>query len=440
MVTDSFPLSQRLDQLFPHLVRQRVRHWKFGTRMQGCHERAIERAIATSRPGSAKQVAHYGRSDMGGRARADTIRRLADAPPTTMKLPTQEKRADPKTLSFVLLMVIVTLAFGLILWPFWGAVFWGVIIAILFAPLQRLVVRRIRRRTWAAIATLAIILLIVTPPLLLMVATLVQEGSGVYARIKSGELNFGRYFQEIVGALPPWFTEVMDRFGISNFADIEKRLTSAVAQASQMIATQVLGIGQNTLEFVVSFFIALYLAFFLLRDGPSLALRVKAAIPLDESHKQELARKFATVIRATVKGNIVIAIIQGTLGGLALWFLDVRGALLWAVLMAFLSLLPAVGAGLIWGPVAVYLLITGSVIQGAGLIVFGVLVIGMVDNVLRPILVGKDTRMPDYVVLISTLGGLAVFGINGFIIGPVIAAMFIAVWDIYVTERSTSSD
>ena len=152
-------------------------------------------------------------------------------------------------------------------------------------------------------------------------------------------------------------------------------------------------------------------------------------------HKQALARKFATVIRATVKGNIVIALIQGTLGGLALWALDVRGALVWAVLMAFLSLLPAVGAGLIWGPVAVYLLITGSVIQGAGLIAFGVLVIGMVDNLLRPILVGKDTRMPDYVVLLSTLGGLAVFGINGFIIGPVIAAMFIAVWDIYVRER-----
>ena len=233
---------------------------------------------------------------------------------------------------------------------------------------------------------------------------------------------------------------MLDRFGIGNLVDIEQRLTSAVAQASQLIATQALGIGQNTLEFVVGFFIALYLAFFLLRDGPALARRIKAAIPLDEPHKLALAQKFATVIRATVKGNIVIAVIQGTLGGLAFWVLDVRGALLWAVLMAFLSLLPAVGAGLIWGPVAVYLLVTGSVVQGAGLIAFGVLVIGMVDNVLRPILVGKDTRMPDYVVLISTLGGLAVFGINGFIIGPVIAAMFIAVWDIYVSERRAAPD
>ena len=344
-----------------------------------------------------------------------------------------------ETRTFVLLLVIVTLAFGTILLPFWGAVFWGVIIAILSAPLQRVLVRRMgRRRTWAALATLAILLLVVTPPLVLIVAALVQEGSGVYARVNSGELNFGRYFQEIVAALPPWITQVLDRFGIGNLVDIERRLTAAVAQASQLIAGRVLGVGQNTLEFFVDLFIALYLAFFLLRDGPALAVRIKAAIPLDESHKIALAQKFATVIRATVKGNIVIALIQGTLGGLALWALGVRGALLWGVMMAFLSLLPAVGAGLIWGPVAIYLLVTGSVIQGAGLVAFGVLVIGMVDNVLRPILVGKDTRMPDYVVLISTLGGLAVFGINGFIIGPVIAAMFIAVWDIYSSERSDS--
>ena len=369
------------------------------------------------------------------------LRAFPNPSPTTMDLPPSNESSALETRAFMLLLVVVTLAFGVILLPFWGAVFWGVIIAILFAPLQRELVRRMgQRRTWAAVTTLAIILLIVTPPLILIVGTLVQESSAVYARIQSGELNFGRYFQEIVDALPPWFTKVLDRFGLGNLVDIQQRLTAVVAQASQLIATQALGIGQNTLEFVVGFFIALYLAFFLLRDGPALTLRIKAAIPLDEPHKLSLARKFATVIRATVKGNIVIAVTQGALGGLAFWVLDVRGALLWAVLMAFLSLLPAVGAGLIWGPVAVYLLVTGSFAQGVGLIAFGVLAIGMVDNVLRPILVGKDTRMPDYVVLISTLGGLAVFGINGFIIGPVIAAMFIAVWDIYVNERSAPPD
>ena len=133
---------------------------------------------------------------------------------------------------------------------------------------------------------------------------------------------------------------------------------------------------------------------------------------------------------------VLMAAAQGALGGLAFWFLGVNGALLWAVLMAFLSLLPAVGAGLIWLPVALYLLATGAVWQGAALIAYGVLVIGLVDNVLRPLLVGKDTKMPDYVVLISTLGGLAAFGLNGFVIGPVIAAMFMAVWDMYIDARA----
>ena len=170
-----------------------------------------------------------------GSPRTDTMRCFADATPAAMNRSPPEQPAGLETRSFVLLMVIVTLAFGAILLPFWGAVFWGVIIAILSAPLQRLLVRRLgRSRTWAALITLAIILLIVTPPLILIIATLVQEGSGVYARMNSGELNFGRYFQEIVAALPPWFTHLLDRFGIGNLGDIEQRLTSAVAQASQL--------------------------------------------------------------------------------------------------------------------------------------------------------------------------------------------------------------
>jgi len=113
--------------------------------------------------------------------------------------------------------------------------------------------------------------------------------------------------------------------------------------------------------------------------------------------------------------------------------------LLWGVLMGFLSLIPAGAAGLVWVPVAVYFLVTGSVWQGLALVAYGVLVIGLVDNLLRPMLVGKNTRMPDYVVMITTLGGIAVFGINGFILGPAIGAMFIAVWHIYSTTQHDGS-
>lgn len=157
---------------------------------------------------------------------------------------------------------------------------------------------------------------------------------------------------------------------------------------------------------------------------------------MHDDQKRELLTSFTTVIRATVKGNVVVAIAQGALGGLAFWFLNVHAPVLWAVVMAFLSLLPAVGSALVWLPVAIYFLVTGATWQGIVLIAFSVLVIGLVDNVLRPILVGKDTKMPDYVVLIATLGGMAIFGLSGFVIGPVIAAMFMAVWDIFSSSRA----
>lgn len=338
--------------------------------------------------------------------------------------------------AFLFVLIAVTVAFGWILWPFFGSVFWGVVLAILFAPLhRRLRLRLPGRPSVAALITLAAIVLMVLLPLAVIVAALAREGASVYERTQSGELDFGHYFEQIVLALPAWVTDLMNQFGFGNIAALKQKLTAAIAQGTSLIATQALNIGQNTFEFIVSFAITVYLVFFLLRDGAALALRINAAIPLDEQDKQDLLRKFTTVIRATVKGNVVVAATQGALGGLAFWYLGVTGALLWAVLMAFLSLLPAVGAGLIWVPVALYFLVTGEVGSGVALIAYGVLVIGLVDNVLRPILVGKDTKMPDYVVLISTLGGMAVFGLNGFVIGPVIAAMFIAVWDICIEAR-----
>jgi predicted PurR-regulated permease PerM len=184
--------------------------------------------------------------------------------------------------------------------------------------------------------------------------------------------------------------------------------------------------------------VTLYLAYFLLRDGDRLALQLGSRIPLLLEHKIALSEKFAAVIRATIKGSLIVAMVQGLIGGCVFWILGVEAALLGGVAMGFFSLLPAIGTGLIWVPVAVYLLATGALWQGLVLIFCGLFVIGMVDNVLRPILVGKETRMPDYVVLISTLGGLSLFGINGFVLGPVIGALFMATWDIFGRANAVS--
>jgi len=297
-----------------------------------------------------------------------------------------------------------------------------------------------QRRNLAALTTLLLCLLVVILPFTVLAGSLLQEGLTVYERIRSGQLNFGTYFQQIMAALPPWLAHLLDRFGLSDISGIRDALSDSALQGSQLIATQALNIGQNTFEFLVSFGIMLYLLFFLLRDGSILSARIKQAIPLSMEHKRHLLGKFTTVVRATVKGNIAVAAMQGTLGGLIFSFLGIQGALLWGFVMAFLSLLPAVGASLIWGPVAIYFLLTGSIWQGLILTAFGVLVIGLVDNLLRPVLVGKDTQIPDYVVLISTLGGMVLFGLNGFVIGPVIAALFIAAWDLFSATKETTKD
>lgn len=351
-------------------------------------------------------------------------------PHSAMPAAPRQNRALP------LLLVVAALALGAILLPFYGAIMWGSIIALLFTPLYRWLLPRVSHRpTVAALVTLLTVLVIVVLPLALVASSLVREAAWIYQRLQSGELNPAQYFHGLFDALPSWVTHILDRFGLVSFDTLQRRLTAALTQGTQFIATQTFSIGQNTFEFAASVFITLYLAFFLIRDGNAVVHALWQAVPLAPEHKKALLEKFTTVIRATVKGNLLVAAIQGALGGLAFWVLGVSGALLWAVLMGFLSLLPAIGAGLVWVPVALYFLLAGELGKSLALTAYGLLVIGLVDNLLRPILVGKDIRMPDYIVMITTLGGMAVFGINGFVLGPVIAAMFMAVWHIHVKTQ-----
>jgi predicted PurR-regulated permease PerM len=352
--------------------------------------------------------------------------------------PSDHSNREDRALS--LLLIVVSLGLGWILLPFYGAIMWGVIVAILFAPIYcRLLPRLKQRRTAAALLTLLIVLLIVIVPFALITASVAREAAAIYQRVQSGELDPAIYFRGLFNALPAWATSLLERFDMADFEALRRWLSAALTQASRFIATHALNVGQNTFDFVISVFVMLYLAFFLIRDGDGLVRAMKRAIPLTPSHKQELLDKFATVVRATVKGNLVVAAVQGALGGIAFWFLGVSGALLWAVLMAFFSLLPAVGAGLVWLPVALFMLATGELGKGLALIAYGVLVIGLVDNLLRPVLVGRDTQMPDYLVLVSTLGGIALIGINGFVVGPAAAAMFIAVWHIHVKSLAVET-
>jgi len=335
-----------------------------------------------------------------------------------------------------LLLVAVSVALVWILLPFYGSVLWGAIIALLFMPLYCWLLPRLRgRRSLAALLTITVATLIVVLPAVLVSAALVREARQVFELVESGELQPAQWLRGVFDALPTWITSLLGRFGLADFDTVQIELTEALTRGTQFIATQTFNVGQNALSLLVSLFIALYLAFFLVRDGDTLVRAVHRAIPLAPGYRQALFKEFGTVLGATVKGNLVIAVVQGALGGLAFWVLGVTGVLLWAALMGVLSLLPVVGASLVWVPVAIFLFVNGSPWQAVGLVAFGVLVIGLVDNVLRPILIGHQTGLPDYLVMITTFGGIAVLGINGFVVGPTVAAMFIAVWNIQTETR-----
>lgn len=338
-----------------------------------------------------------------------------------------------ETRTFLAMLVGVSLAFVFLMKPFVGPIFWAVAIALIFHPVQQLLVRKLGHRpTLNALITLTICMVIVVIPVLLLVTSLVAEGVAIYQQIQSGEIRPGQYIDRVNQSFPA-IQAFLAQFDI-DFSELRDRAVSLFVGGSQFLARQALGFGQNTFQFFLGLALMVYLAFFLLRDGHQLVELMIRALPLGDERERLLFAKFAEVTRATVKGNLLIAIIQGALGGFIFWVLDLKGALLWGVVMAVMSLLPAVGAALVWAPAAIYLAAIGELVSAAVLTAFGAVVIGLADNLLRPILVGRDTKLPDYIVLLSTLGGIAMFGINGFVMGPLVAALFMAFWGIFIRE------
>jgi predicted PurR-regulated permease PerM len=339
--------------------------------------------------------------------------------------------------SFYVLLVVVTVAFLWLLVPYYTAVLWAVILAILFFPLHKRLERFLGgRSTIAALLTVLLCICLVILPALALLASLVQEGTSLYQRISSNEIDLNAHLLRLQSVLPAFVDDWLNSLKLGGFSELWAKLSSGVMEAGQSIAGGVLSFGQNTLQFFISMGLMLYLLFFLFRDGASLGRMMRHSIPLSDDYTRQFLDKFAAVVRATVRGNVIIAIIQGTIGGISFWALGIEAALLWGVVMTFLSMLPAVGAAIVWIPAAIWLFLVGAWIKGIIMVVIGALVIGLVDNLLRPPLVGQGARLPDYVVLISTVGGISLFGLSGFVIGPLIAALFISAWSLFTQQQT----
>lgn len=332
-------------------------------------------------------------------------------------------------LTFAVIVAVVSIMFVWSVWAFIGAILWSVVAAIMFSSLNaRLLARLPKRRNLASLLTLLVVIAMAVVPAVALSMFLLDRAGTIYGAIQSGQVDIAATFASMQAMLPGWMSGLLRRFGVTDLGSLREQLSIGITARLEMLATHALTIGQGAASFLLSLVVMLYLTFFLLRDGRSLATSVGAAVPLAAEDRRMLADRFVAVVRATVKGGVLVGAAQGALGGAIMALLGVPNALLWAVVMAISSLLPAVGTGLVWLPVSVYLFATADVWRGIAMALSGLLVIGSVDNILRPILIGRETKMPDFLVLVTTLGGLTAFGFNGLLIGPVAAALFISVW------------
>lgn len=338
---------------------------------------------------------------------------------------------------FTLLMLFFTCVFIWLISPFYSAILWAVAIAIVFYPVKVFLDNYWpNKKTLATVVTLLLCCIIVIIPMTMIITLTVNEAQTLVNKVKSDEINADKYIEQMESAAPV-INNLLEKVGL-NIDKLKEEAQNSVKTLGSFLSKSSLSFGKSTVEFFLNVGVMLYLAFFFLRDGQKISNIIFNALPLGDARERKLFDEFKEVTRATVKGNIVVASLQGLVGGLTFWCLGIPGAALWMFIMAVASMIPAVGAAIVWVPVMLYFFLVGEYISGFILLAIGCLVISLLDNLLRPILVGRDTKMPDYIIFISTIGGIALFGINGFIIGPIIAAMFFVSWSIFIKEVNRS--
>ena len=336
-----------------------------------------------------------------------------------------DRSAQIQRRSLVALAMGTSVLFLWIIWDFLLALLLAAILSGMFHPLYRRVARRIGyRRGWAAMITVGGVLLLLIVPFavfLVMVADQVIQLSKI-AR-PWVEANASRFEQldrlPQLRVLRPYRDQILPKLG---------ELASEFGSLSVQFVTEA---ARQTATFTLMLFVVLYAMYFFLKDGKVVLDKILYYVPLPPEYETRMLDRFMSVSRATIKGTLIIGSIQGALGGLAFAFAGISGAAVWGTMMAVLSAIPGLGHALVWVPVTVYLAATGQWSAAIGLLAWCAGVVGSVDNFLRPWLIGKDTQLPDIVILVSTLGGLVLFGPLGFIVGPIVASLFVTVWELY---------
>ena len=332
--------------------------------------------------------------------------------------------------AFLLLLVgLITIVFLAMIRTFLLSILLAAIASGLLGPVYARFFRLFRgRRALASLTTIVLLIVVVVGPLLGVLGVVTAEALRVSEAVRpwisqhlANRGAMGETLEKLPGydKLEPYRAEILNKAG------------ELVGSAGQFLITSLSAGTRGTVSFLFQFFIFLYTLFYFLMDGGPLLRRILYYLPLGEEDERRMVDKFTSVTRATLKGTVFIGLAQGSFAGVALWVVGIQGAVFWGTVMVILSIIPGVGTALIWGPAAIFLFATGRIGAGIFLTAFCSLVVGSIDNLVRPRMVGRDVKMHDLLILFGTIGGIILFGVLGFIIGPILAALFTTIWDIY---------
>jgi len=327
---------------------------------------------------------------------------------------------------FLAIIVLLGILVLYLVRPFAFPIFWAAITAILFYPVYQGIEKYIKMPSVSSLITSILVIVIIFLPLTLISVLLVNETADLYQRISSG--NYFGTVESVTGQLQnSAFAPLLETVK----TEWETYAASGAKALGVFIFNNIKDITENSIRFVFMAFIMLYTLYYFLKDGKQMLARLMHLSPLGDQYEKMLYNRFTSTAKATLKGTLIIGAIQGTLGGILFAVTGVEGVFVWAVVMTILSIIPAIGSFLVWLPAGVIMLIAGNVWQGLTILIVGAVLISNIDNVLRPPLVGKDTQMHPLFVLFSTLGGIFIFGVSGFIIGPVLMSLFLAIVSLY---------
>ena len=321
----------------------------------------------------------------------------------------------------------------LMLRPFLSVVAWAIVLVIVFYPVHKQLGNRIKSRSLRALLSCLLVVLIIVLPLVVLTVAVGEELAKVVPNLPSQVSDLAQRQTPLIGRVSGW---LHDR-GVDTVR-LQEFLAQQIRNSGQRLLGASFNLAGNIVTSIVKAFFVLFTMYYLFRDSDKIVAKLPEALPLRREQSEAMIMRTQQVVSASVYGVVTIALIQGILGGLAFWILGIPSPVLWAVLMAFVCMIPVAGSFLVWLPLSIYLMMRGYWTRAVILIVWGALVISTIDNFLRPKLVGSQTRLHELLIFFSVLGGISVFGLLGIVLGPVVLAITLGLLQTFQIKQDSA--